>query len=72
MLFLYLSYYQGLPQLPSARKERNQLLDVPGGDAVRDGVIVVLSHQLVGSPEVNTSSTKQSGYIVFAANESWK
>lgn len=72
---LYLCYYQGLSQLPSACEERHQPLDVPGGDAVRDGVVVVLGHQLVGSPEANASGTEQqvvtAGRLLHCSSWQW-
>jgi len=36
--------------LSSASEESHEFLDVAGGDAVRDGVVIVLGHQLVGAP----------------------
>lgn len=47
---VYLCYYQSFEQLPPAPEEGDQLADLPCGDTIWDGLVVVLSHQLVGSP----------------------
>lgn len=53
---LYLYYEEGFFQLSSATEEIDQFCDISCSDAVWDGIVIVLSHELVCSPMATEKS----------------